>query len=361
MRNLTNWGKLGLLSMVLVFTGASADHHEGHKGWMGNITTGFTTGFGGGNTNGSQFLVDSVHMKKMFKVSDHTNVVVHNAMAVNDGNAAFFGRSLNEAGYFSAATIGAGNFRFSNLAAYVDWACGDGLNVKIGHMANHLGMESIHGRAAMHGYYYSGAYNAGFALGWNYKLGLGLTYHSDSFGTVNWNVFQNPLNFNTAGIASTDTTLGTSLNWHTTIDGGDWSLMPVVSGYFGRFSGGPEDLGLTAGANYKMGTLWANLEMVYVSTAPTPNGVKNTVYSIYLEPGFDLGMFAVSLKPEYFKNDTAGTKDINISAAISKSWGKSWMKLTYLHTGSQGATTDSTGTVLGANGNDVRVLFGTEW
>lgn len=347
---------VSLLSLVAVAT-AHADHKADHKGGFsmsGNFEAGLATSFGGSATKGFDWLVDNVEMKNGYTISDKTKVsVTHGFSAFNSANAAAAtqatGRAQDSRNFFSPATIAAAGLgmSYSVREAYITHQCTDKITTSVGLFKNVFGMENMWDRFDMANYYYSRAYRVWQANGWNYNLGM------------KWNLYglEATLFQSIASAADIRTTPGVALRYKFDVAGGDWTLTPVLSAYFGKFFGAPKDIGFSGGAMWKMGTLWTNLEFEYGQTKSIPAGATLAKdWSIIVEPGFDLGVANVSAKWEFTSNTVgaaAGVTDMNISAAITKSYDKMRTRLAYIH--------NNLGGKLGVHSNEVRLLFGAEW
>jgi hypothetical protein len=365
MSNHFRWATLGCLVLMC---GVSA--HAADKGL--SVTGDFVGGYGlswfpsgavvntaGGKQNESQFFVDNATVKMRFGVSDKVAVYFDNVASMNGAGptnaAGTFGAGLNTVNYLSArgnlSGGAASRYALTNTGAYIEHSCTDNLKWGFGHQALPVGMEGMWDRYDMHSYYYTAARTAATALGMNYDVGLKLTLSDLIPGTLEWTLTDGRQ-------VQTTTALATALRWSWTWKSGDMSLMPVVSGYFGRWRGGPKDWATTVGFNWKMSSIFANLEWFYTSTNPSfaTNGeTKN--WSLWLEPGFDFGAAAVSFKVDMNNQKVgaaAGTTDFNVGAALSKTYADKYqVKLAYMHAGASGK--------LNNHGNDLRLLFGTKW
>lgn len=350
-----------LLSAFAV-AAAHADHAPGHKGAFtmnGSAEGGFAASFGGTLPKGFNFLVDNIELKKAYTVSEKTKVTMSSAFSVNNGTAAgAWGRALDTRSFYSPAVLGAGGtFTYSVREALISHQCGENWTTSIGLFRTPFGMENMWDRFAMHSYHYTASYGIvhgslggaalGFAGGWTYNTGALMNLYG-----LEWALF-------TSAVGGGDTRVlpGTALRYKFDVAGGDWTLTPVVSAYLGRFFGGPKDIGASAGAMWKMGTLWANVEFLYGSSkAVTAGASAAKTWSIWVEPGFDLGFANVSAKWEFNEQTTvaaAKTNDMNLSAAISKNYDKLRTRLVYTHA--------NLGGKLGAHGNELRLLVGAEW
>ncbi len=341
-----------LLSLVAVAT-ARADHKAGHAGggftMNGNIEAGVATSFGGSSTKGFQWLVDNVEMKNGYTISDKTKVKLNHSFAANNGTAlTATGRGQDSRSFYSGVNVGAaGGLMYSIREAYIQHQCSDKVTTTVGLFRNVFGMENMWDRYDMPNYYYSRAYGVWQGNGWNYNLGVKF----DLYG-VEATVFQ-------SANSTTDarTTPGLALRYKFDVAGGDWTLTPVFSAYFGKWFGAPKDMGFSGGAMWKMGTLWTNLEFEFGQTKSIPAGAALAKdWSLIVEPGFDLGVANLSAKWELTSNTAgagAATSDMNVSVAISKTYDKMRAKLLYAHNNLGGKFT--------GHANEVRVLFGTDW
>jgi hypothetical protein len=334
-----------LFSLVAVAT-AHADHKPGHTGGFsmsGSLEGGLSVGFGGSAAGGVDWLVDNVEMQNGYTISDKTKVTVnHGFSAMSATPTGSAGHAQDSVRFFSPATIAAGGLAYEVREAYVTHQCADKFTTSVGMFRNIFGMENMWDRYDMANYYYSRAYQTWQGLGWNYNLGVKFDIHG-----LEATLFQSA---NSA--TDTRTTPGVAARYKFDISGGDWTLTPVVSAYFGRWYGAPKDIGFSAGAMWKMGTLWANLEFEYGQQKTTANVTSSKDWSIIAEPGFDLGFASLSAKWEFTSN-TAGTTDMNLSAGLTKSYDKLRTRLLYTH--------NNLGGKLGAHANEVRMLFGAEW
>ncbi len=308
-----------------------------------------------GATNGAQYFVDGLHLKNRFEVSPKVSVVLHNAFAVNSKNVGP-GGVHNGSAYFSNATLTFGNpsFSFSNLAAYIQHECSKNVTMSFGHMRTALGMESMWDRVNMGTYYYSPVYTFGQGMGMNYDLGLKFRISDVVPGSL-----EIALVDGRAGRTS-NTFGGVNARWHYEYKNGETSITPVVSTLLENWRGGPTDVAITAGAMMKFSSLWLNAEWNYLASTNVnfiSAGGQNKAWQAMVEPGFDLGMFDLSVKYN-FLNGSVGTaaskSDHSIGAAISKTYDEKYrIKLAYNHSNLSGN--------FGAHVNDVRMLFSTNW
>lgn len=313
-------------------------------------------------TKESQLALDDVTLKMTFEASEKTKVVVQNAFAVAGRTPATYGTALsnglNSNTYYSNATLtGAAGARlaFANNGAYIEHKCTDWITASAGHFRVPFGMESMGHRYDTHSYYYSTAYRVANTYQWYYDTGLLFTLKDMIPGTLELAVIDGRDNL---AAADPDSTPGAVARYSYEWSSGDMSITPTASLYTARWVGGPKDLGISAGLNWKMGSLWANAEFVrlksHVAAAADPN-VTDT--SIVIEPGIDLGMANVSLKVDKLFNKTAAdvkTDDWNLGAALSKNYDGYRIRLVYQHLNFQSAAGRRPG-------NDIRLLFGTKW
>jgi len=357
------WVKLALVGMITA-AAANADHAPGHTGAKGmtmggSAEAGWQMGFTSGTPMASHFLVDHASMWMNAEVSDKLKFVVNNAFAVTDGGGVATGRGMNTATYFSGArlTTAAGTgtqFTFANNAAYVEHKCMDGLTTAVGHFMTPFGMEGLSSRYDMSTYYYSAAANQAFTLGWMFDLGFKWTATDYVPGTLEVALIDG----HRANLGGESVTPSAVARWWYEVKGGDWSFTPVVSTYLGRWRGGPKDLGITAGGMFKAGTLFANAEWVYTSQDATMNaGAKTKNWSLYLEPGMDLGLAKLSVKWDYNSVDAGAgsTNDMNLGAALTKDYSdKLRIRAVYMFA-------NMSKKLAAASTHDVRLLFGTKW
>lgn len=138
---------------------------------------------------------------------------------------------------------------------------------------------------------------------------------------------------------------------------GGITIMPVASTYLGRWRGGPLDVGISAGANMKMGMFAANLEYMYGSqNINDTDAGKTKNHTVWVEPMFDLGMVNVSAKVDYH-SDKAGaansTSDWNVSGAVTHEWDKLRIRAAYSARNLKNTQTP--------NAHDFRIMFGSKF
>lgn len=358
MSNHGMWVKVALVGLFCAAV-AQADHATGHEGkgitMGGSIEGGYGYNWGAGATD-SNFLVDHAALNLMGTISDKTSVTISNAFAVNNGAVAATTANINTTRYFSGAALTAGGFTYTNLGAYLTHKWTGSVTTSIGHMRNPFGMEGLFSRYDMPTYYYSSTYTTAQGYGWNYDLGVKFTLTDILPGTAEIAVMDGQRN-NQPG--ETFSVPAAVVRWWSEMKGGDWTFTPVVSGYFGRWDGGPEDMGLSAGGMLKMGAMWANVEWLMTNRNRNPAGsTREKSMSVYVEPGMDLGMADVSLKGEFVSSDLAAsgtnTSDFNVGLSLGKTYAEKYrVRATYQHA--------NLGGKLGTHSNDFRVLFGTKW
>jgi len=261
-------------------------------------------------------------------------------------------------------------FALALEGAYLDHTCAEGMHTWIGFFGTPFGMESMVDRADMPTYYYSSFFKNNYVgMGINYDLGVKLALTDIIPGTLEVAVMDGR---SYSGTGPNHLSPALALRYSMESKSGDMSFTPVLSAYLGHWAGFAKTLGLSAGVMAKMGALWANAEFLYGSDQTNITGVAgtdgtNNRWSVYVEPGFDLGMANVSLKAEMtnFANNGGGTSgtiasesDYNLGAAISHTYeGDYTVKLACAMTNLNGKDT--------ANGpdhnNDVRLLFSTKW
>src|SRR5690606_22693633 len=151
--------------------------------------------------------------------------------------------TLDSVNFYGALLGTVGGFSYGLREAYVDHMFGDNFKLTAGFFRNNFGMENMWSRYAMHSYHYSTAYGMAQLNGWNYDTGLRFTLMDLGPGDLEVSLFNSALN---PGAAGKDT-VGTAVRYSFDIDGGGWTLTPVVSTYLGRWQGGPRDIGASAG------------------------------------------------------------------------------------------------------------------
>jgi hypothetical protein len=391
------WAKLWFLSLGLCVISAYAAEKEGSK-----AAVTFNGSFEGGyaldwkstpSAHDDNWLVDYINIGTNVDLSDSTKLVFLNSFSVGTGRGLQFQadglapQSVNGAvqtnnvgayntrNYYSGATILANRLAISNLGAYLDQKLLDGFHVQVGHVRNIFGMESMTDRFNMPTYYFSntyslttyggGIFNSGAngsnspgtsglnAYGWEYDTGVKLIASDPFPGTLEVAVLDGSGGNNNPPLSPAVTA-----RYAYAIKTGDMSFTPVISGYFGKWYGGPKDLGLSAGVNMKMGMLFANVEFLSASSYQDVGLDSNQKsWSIYAEPGVDMGMFALSLKGEFNTQGQASNSavsDFNIGAAISHTYSNTYrIRIAYEHTGLAGN--------IGNHVNDIRLLVGTQF
>lgn len=350
MSNYGKWGSLALIAFAWMGV-ARADHAPGHSGMVmsGSLEGGYayssTTG-----TKDSQFLVDHAMMSMSGDVSDKLKFHVTNAFSVQNGATSALGLLNNTASYFSGATLGAaGGFQFSNLGAYIEHECAKGVYTSVGHMANPWGMENMWSRYDMPTYYYSASHTVAHGYGWDYGVGFNWRFVDVLPGTFEASLIDGHT------VAGEKFNLAGSARWMYELKSGDWSFTPVASTYLGRWKSGPSDLGISAGGMFKMSSFWANAEWVYASrkTPAGSAGVNAKDWTIYVEPGADLGMANLSVKWQLQNNGT--NSDMHIGAAVSHVYSdKLRVRLTY-------EAMNINKKLAAAISHDFRLLLGTKW
>lgn len=337
---------------LFVVAAARADHKADHKGPLsmgGSFEGGLATSFGGATTKGSEWLVDNVEMKNGYTVSDKTKVTVIHGFTANNGVATGqTSRGADSRGFFNPMAMigGAVGLLYGVREAYVTHQCAEKFNTSVGMFRNVFGFENQWDRYDMATYYYSRAYGVWQGNGWNYNLGVKFNIHG-----LDATVFQS-----VNGGGDTRSTPGVALRYKFDVSGGDWTLTPVLSAYFGKFFGAPKDMAFSGGATWKMGALWTNASFEWGQAKPTAGGTGPKDWSIVVEPGFDLGVANFSAKWEFTENTTAAgakTNDMNLGVALTKSYDKMRTRILYAHNNLGGKFT--------GHANEIRLLFGAEW
>ena len=354
-----SWVKFCLAALFAATAAHAATDTPKVSAMTGNFTAGVGYSVTPGGPNGSQWFVDGVHLKNQFDVTEKTKVIIHNAFGIN-GTTNGPGQFNNESVYFSGATLsstvpagtnGTPTFSFSNLAAYVQHEATKGVTVSIGNMHSALGMEGMWDRVDMHSFYYSPVYNAINAAAWTYDLGLKLQLTDIIPGSFELQLVDGTTGGNTTFNRAGNSTPGVVARYWYEANLGVLTVTPILSTLLENFNGGPDDLGITAGAMVHAGAAWLNAEWFYAkfSKGPLPK-----VWEITVEPGVDLGFADVSVKYD-FVNDTAKSlTDHWIGAALSKAYSEKYrIKATYQHQNISGT--------LGAHVNDFRLLWSAKF
>jgi hypothetical protein len=384
------WAKLWFLSLGLCIVSAYAAEKEGSK-----AAVTFNGSFEGGyaldwksqpSMHDDNWLVDYLNVGTNVDISDATKLVFLNSFSVDtnrtlqfraDGAVSSAGNvgAFNTKNYYSGATVLSGRLAISNLGAYLDQKLVDGFHVQVGHVRNIFGMESMTDRFNMPTYYFSntyslttyggGIFNSGAngsnspgtsgvnAYGWEYDTGVKLIASDPFPGTLAIAVLDGSGGNNNPPLSP-----AVAIHYDYAFKAGDFSITPVISGYFGKWYGGPKDLGLSAGGNVKMGMFFVNAEFLSASSYQDVGLDSNQKsWSIYAEPGVDMGMFALSVKGEFNTQSQASNSavsDFNIGAALSHTYSNTYrIRIAYNHSGLAGN--------IGNHVNDLRILVGTQF
>lgn len=336
----------------------------------GDVNTGFAYTWqplgGGATNNDTQFIVDNATVKLEANLSDSTKVVFTNAISLLSAETLGAGGWFNSNNFYSQYKITSGDGRFvmSNLDAYVEHKFAEGFRLSFGNMKTPYGLESMVDRWDVPTYYYSYIRYITNQYGWNYDTGLKLTFSDVIPGKIEFSIVDGRSNgadiWSPAGV----------LRYSYEYKNGDFSFTPEVSTYLGKWSGGPQDVGISAGAWLKMAQYFANFEFQYTSYGvdTIAQNAQLKYWEAMLEPGIDLGgIVTVSVKGELV-NQTIGAgsanTDLNVGAALTHDYnnGEFRVRLAYMHGGflnkfiQPAATADGQAPV-----NDIRLMFGTKF
>jgi len=341
---------LGTLSLVFAVQAQGA---EEKKGLMigGSFEGGYAHSWGENVAKGSQFFIDDLNTKLNFNVSDKVKVVIDEHFAADSTGNTAGTTNWNSVGQnFNNMTLTGGSLTMSAQAAYVEHKCGDHMTSQFGFVRTPFGMENMWSRYDSHSYYYSTAFSNQHTYGWDADLGIKSTF--TGMGNLEVALLEGRRN----GSAATHSNMpSAAARWSTDTKAGGMSITPVISAYTGRWRGGPLDLGVSAGANMKMGMLGVNAEYMYTGMSPADvTGDKVKGHNVWVEPTFDLGVINASAKVDYVNSKTGdgeSTSNWNLSAAVTHDWDKLRIR---------GAFT-TRNLKQGEKQHDFRVMFGTKF
>lgn len=341
---------LGTLSLVLAVQAQGA---EEKKGLMigGSFEGGYAHSWGDSVTRGSKFFIDDLNMKFNVNVSDKVKVVVdQHWAAASTGNPTTATNWDSSNQVFDNLTLdGAGSaLSMAVQAAYVEHKCGDHMTSQFGFVRTPFGIENMWTRYNSHSYYYSTGFTNQRNYGWDADLGIKSTF--TNFGNLEVALLEG----RREGTAHVNMP-SAAARWSTDVKAGGMNITPVISGYTGRWRGGPLDVGVTAGATMKMGMFGVNAEYLYGknNTNDTEAGT-NKLHNIWVEPTFDLGVVNASAKIDWVSTKV-GTADSeanwNLSGALTHDWDKLRIR---------GAFT-TRNLKQGSREHDFRVMFGSQF
>jgi hypothetical protein len=255
---------------------------------------------------------------------------------------------------FDSMTLtGPGAFTMSAQAAYLEHKCGEHITTQFGFVRTPFGMENMSSRFDSATYYYSTAFTTQHNYRWDADLGVKSTF--GGFGNLEVALLEG--RSNTANSVADFNMPSAAARWSTDMKMSGMNIMPVISGYTGRFRGGPLDLGLSAGANLKMGMFGANVEYMYTGMSPADvAGDKVKGHNVWIEPMVDLGVMNISAKVDYVNAKTGdgnSNSNWNVSGAVSHDWDKLRIRAAY--------TTRNLKNGNGPKEQDFRILFGTKF
>ena len=341
---------LGTLSLVLAVQAQGA---EEKKGLMigGSFEGGYAHSWGDGVTRGSQFFIDDLNMKFNVNVSDKVKVVVDQhwaAASTGNGTTATNWNSSNQV--FDNLLLGTRNtgLNMATQAAYVEHKCSDHMTSQFGFVRTPFGIENMWNRFDSHSYYYSTGFTNQRTNGWDADLGIKSTF------TNVGNLEVALLEGRRAG-ASHVNMPAAAARWSTDMKASGMNLTPTISGYTGRWRGGPLDLGIAAGTGMKMGAFGVTAEYMYqkVNASDTEASTTKT-HNVWVEPSFDLGVVNASAKVDWVNSKTGtadSTSNWNLSGALTHDWDKLRIR---------GAFT-TRNLKQGTREHDFRVMFGTKF
>lgn len=344
---------LGTLSLVFAVQAQGA---EEKKGLMigGSFEGGYAHSWGEkANNRGSQFFIDDLNTKFNVNVSDKVKVVIDQhwaaASTANPATGATNWNSSNQV--FDNLSLGNATtgLNMAVQSAYVEHKCGDHMTSQFGFVRTPFGMENMWSRYDSRSYYYSTGFTSQRATGWDADLGIKSTFNN--VGNLEVAVLEGRRHTTDAH----NHMPAVAARWSTSTKAGGMEITPVISGYTGRWRGGPLDVGVTAGASMKMGMIGINAEYMYGKDNTNDTEANtNKLHNVWVEPSFDLGVVNASAKVDWVSTKV-GTGDSqanwNLSAALTHDWDKLRIR---------GAFT-TRNLKQGPKEHDFRVLFGTKF
>lgn len=349
---------LGTLSLVLAVQAQGA---EEKKGLMigGSFEGGYAHSWGDNIAKGSQFFIDDLNMKFNVNVSDKVKVVVDQHWAAAPTGVTFYsgtGTQSNPTNWNSSNQVfdnltldGAGSaLSMATQAAYVEHKCGDHMTSQFGFVRTPFGIENMWTRYDSHSYYYSTGFTNQRTNGWDADLGIKSTFNN--IGNLEVALLEGRREG-----ASNVNMPSAAARWSTDMKASGMNWTPTISGYTGRWRGGPLDLGISAGTGMKMGAFGVTAEYMYqkVNASDTEASTTKT-HNVWVEPTFDLGMVNASAKIDWVNSKTGtadSTSNWNLSGALTHDWDKLRIR---------GAFT-TRNLKQGTREHDFRVMFGTKF
>ncbi len=349
---------LGTLGLVLA---VQAQGTEEKKGLMigGSFEGGYAHSWGDSVTKGSQFFIDDLNMKFNVNVSDKVKVVVdQHWAAASTGNATTATNWNSSEQVFDNLTLDGDIFSALSMAtqaAYVEHKCGDHMTSQFGFVRTPFGMENMWSRYDSHSYYYSTGFTNQKDNGWDADLGIKSTF--SNVGNLEVAVLEG----RRSGLAHSNMPAAAA-RWSTDTKAGGMNIAPVVSGYTGRWRGGPLDLGVSGGANLKMGMFGANVEYMYAkeNTDDSEAGTTKT-HNVWVEPMVDLGVVNASAKIDWVSTKVATADSVsnwNLSAALTHEWDKLRLRAAFT---TRNLKLHGTGANDPKREHDFRIMFGTKF
>jgi hypothetical protein len=300
------------------------------------------------STSATQFLVDDITLNKAYEASDKVKLVFNNSFALigADTTGVTTTNSFNYWSRFRITTPVAGTIvGFANSAAYIEHKCMEGMTWSFGHRINPFGMESMMSRYNMPTFFYSGTYLYSVTNNFLYDLGVQMHLHNLIPGDLEVAVTEGRGNGNLQVPQIT-------ARYHLTIDSGGTSFTPVLSGFWGNASAATTNIGFSGGLMAKISSLLLNAEFLYTKLGTA----ANANWSLYVEPGIDLGMLLASVKWQLESSATATATDMHIGAALTKNFSDKLRARLLYQLASLSKVINTAGPT-----HEFRLQFGTSW
>ncbi len=307
----------------------------------GSVETGFVFG---GPPRDSQWLIDQLEWNQRFDGSERVRFVFNNSVAVQSPTGlAGFNNSVN---YFSPLRLTGTNFTLASSGAYLEARVADGVGFSLGHFRIPFGMEAVTSRYDSMTYFYSAAFTQAQAGRWLWNLGMQAEITRIIPGTLTVSLVDGR---SAAGEASP----ALALHYEFSYDRGGYSLIPSVSGYVGKLSGGLRDVGFTGGFQWLAGRFSLASELILVRQDGVPfGGTYEQSTSVYVEPTYDFGIAEIGLKGEWLYNGSFN--DLNLGVALTKSFSdRLRLRVLFQTAGLRGNVR--------AGQQDLRIFLGTHW
>ncbi len=308
----------------------------------GSIEAGFV--FGGPPAD-SQWLVDQLEWNQRFDASERVHFVFNNLVSLqSNSNLPGFNNSRN---YVSHWNLGTGQFQIANSGAYLEMVVSDAVVLSLGHLHTPFGNETQVSRYDSVSYFYSGALAAARSYAWLWDLGLGVEVTRAIPGRFVFALLDG------RGTTTGQPTPAFSLRYEYNWDFAGLSIQPTASAYFGKWAGGPQDLGVSLGFALQAGRLNLVTEYVYAKQDATRfAGSLTETTSLYLEPSLQTGWGDFALKGEW--QASGGARDLHLGVTYSKHIAdKVRLRVLYQFAGINAQIRSSN--------HDFRLLLGTHW